>query len=438
MFKLNELLENRRELKAKGNELWEKAMKDTDGMEAEQKEAYMAPVLEADAQIMRDLKGLDKQIEAAARYQEDERQEITKAADADNRSRKNTVDFKSLGQLMQAIAITQNPLLAADFNSAYRDELKQKLSLYQAAATGMSTSVPTDGGFLMRTDWTGEFLTRAREQSQLLSLCRRIGIGGDFDSLEYPYIDETSRVDGSRWGGVQVFWVGEAGSITAQKPKIGRGEARLEELMGLAYATQRLLRDATALEGVLRSSFESEFAFKVDDSVMRGNGAGQMLGILNSLALISVTRDADDLITVTNMTARMPSRLKNGAVWLHHADWMPKLIRLKIGDTPVFIPPGGLPNAPGGMLLGKPLIELEQCSAVGTAGDLLFVNPQEYVYIEKENEGVRYDQSMHIAFLTNEMAFRWVYRINGQPIVRTAITPAQGSNTLSPFVTVAA
>lgn len=438
---IKEAKERVAELVAQGNDLWAKAKRETEGMGREAKDEYMKGVHANDESLAAQLADAKRELKAAQTYQMEEREQIVREVGKNEPAKpvasKN--EFNSFGQLLQAVAAAASPIIASTFNGSYQEELAAKLNMYQAAASGMSVGVPSDGGYMVRKDWTTEFLNRARQSSQLLPMARRIPVGSDADSLEYPYVDETSRVDGSRWGGVQVFWRAEAATVAAKQPKIGKGEVRLEEIMGLAYATERLLRDASALEAVLTSAFESEFGFKVDDSVLRGNGSGQMLGILNSPALVSVTRDgSDDLVTITDMIARMPSRLKMGAVWLHHADWLPKLIKLKIGDTPVFIPPGGLPNSPGGTLLGRPLIELEQCSAVGTPGDLIYANMQEYFYIEKANEGMRFDQSMHIRFLFDEMAFRWVYRINGQPIVRTAITPAQGSNTLSPFVTVAA
>jgi hypothetical protein len=58
------------------------------------------------------------------------------------------------------------------------------------------------------------------------------------------YLDETSRATGSRWGGIQVYRAAEADSATAKKPQLGRWECRLEDIIGLAYITERLLRDA--------------------------------------------------------------------------------------------------------------------------------------------------------------------------------------------------
>jgi hypothetical protein len=60
------------------------------------------------------------------------------------------------------------------------------------------------------------------------------------------------------------------------------------------------------------------------------------------------------------MYARMPARLKPGAVWLIHSDVMTQLPKMVIGQMPVWVPPGGLNNLPYGLLLGKPVIEIEQ------------------------------------------------------------------------------
>jgi HK97 family phage major capsid protein len=349
--------------------------------------------------------------------------------------------IKNFGEFLQAVACASSPSIASQVPGGH--DLVQRLHAF-SAASGMSVGVPSDGGYLVRKDWSAELIQRARTEAVLLPRCKSIDIGGDFDGLEYPYIDESSRVDGSRWGGVQVFRKAEAATVSAKQPKIGKGELRLEEMMGLAYATGRLLRDATALNGLLSDAFASEFSFKIDNEIVRGTGSGQCLGMLNSGALVTQAAEGGQTagtVTIDNvlkMYARMPARLKPGAVWLIHSDVMTQLPKMTIGQMPVWIPPGGINNTPYGLLLGKPVIEIEQASAIGSVGDILFANLNEYVVIQKAGEGLQADTSMHVRFLYDEMTFRWVYRINGQPVSRTAITPANGSNTLSAFVALAA
>lgn len=348
--------------------------------------------------------------------------------------------IRSLGELMQAIACASDPMIARSIPGSR--ELIERLDAYNAAVSGMSVGSPTGGGHLVRTDWSTAMLDKARSAAVLLPRCRTIDIGADFDGLEYPYIDETSRATGSRWGGVRVYWKAEAGSVTATQPKIGKGELRLQEIMGNAYATERLLRDATALQSILSDSFTDEFAFKIDDSIVRGNGSGQMLGFFTGPSLVSVAKETSQTAATVNvanvlkMYARMPARLKAGAVWLIHSDVMTQLPQMTIGDMPVWLPPGGLINQnPFGTLLGKPVLEIEQCEALGTQGDIFFVNLNEYVVIRKAGEGIRADSSMHVRFLNDEMTFRWVTSINGQPTWSSSLTPFKGSSTLSPYIT---
>jgi HK97 family phage major capsid protein len=385
------------------------------------------------------VEALETEIQAEARLAEHDKAQIMRLAPAGS-PLPGTHEFSGMGEFLQAIVCASDSLWRSRFGASRADELMNKLTAYQAVS-GTSVGVPSDGGFLVRKDWSSAMLDRAREQAVLLPRTRNIQVGGDFDSLEYPYVDESSRATGSRWGGVQVFWVAEADTVTAKKPKIGKGELKLEEIMGLAYATDRLVRDASALEGLLGSSFESEVAFQVDDAIFRGNGVGKPLGFFGHPAYVEVAKEGSqvaDTVVVGNilkMYARMPSRLKAGAAWLIHPDVMTQLPQMSIGNQPVWLPPSGnLKDAPAGLLLGRPVIELEQSNELGKAGDIMLVNLNEYVTITKAAEGLRYDTSMHVRFLNNESTFRWVFRINGQPTWRIKLTPYKGASDMSPFI----
>jgi hypothetical protein len=79
----------------------------------------------------------------------------------------------------------------------------------------------------------------------------------------------------------------------------------------------------------------------------------------------------------------------------------------------------------------------EQSASLGDLGDLAFVDLGEYLWIEKG--GLQASSSIHVSFLTVETAFRWVARVNGQPMPDKPTTPFKGAaSSLSPFVTLAA
>ncbi len=316
--------------------------------------------------------------------------------------------------------------------------------LYRADISGASVSVPSDGGYLVRQEYTTSLLDSAVQASVLASLCRQYPVGEGNDGIEAPMIDETSRATGSRWGGVQVYRISEADTVTAKKPAFGLFQLRLEDMMGLAYATERLLRDAAQLEAVFRDAFTSEFAFKLDDEIVRGTGAGQCLGILNSGATVSVSKEtgqAAATVVVENLSkmwARMWSRSKRNAAWFINTDVNPQLDQLALtvgtgGLEPRFV----TYDAAGAIRIkGKPVVELEQCESLGTVGDVLLLDLSQYILLTKG--GLQSAQSLHVRFLYNERTFRWVYPIIGKPKWVAPLTPYKGTgNTQSPFISLA-
>lgn len=347
----------------------------------------------------------------------------------------------SFGEFLQAVAYRSAPHLGAAVGFQWTPAL-------QAAVSGASSGASADGGVLVRSEWSTELLNKAREASALLPKCDVKPIGAGFDSFEAPYIDETSRATGSRWGGVQVYRAAEAASVTATKPTLGKFELKLEDLKGLFYATDRLLRDATALQAVAEDGFSSEFAFKMDDEIYRGTGAGQSLGVLNAGCLVTVTKEsgqANDTVKAENiikMYSRMLPRFIGGAEWFVNLECLPQLQTMSVavgtaGGQLVYMPPGGLSSAPYGTLMGRPVNVIEQAPGLGDAGDVLFANFIRYLVINKPMTSA---SSMHVRFVFDEMTFRWTWPIIGKPKDPSAITPykATTATTLSPFVALGA
>ena len=308
------------------------------------------------------------------------------------------------------------------------------------AASGLNESTPSDGGFLVQQDFVTELLKKTYETGILASKVKKIPISTNANGMKINAIDEDSRANGSRWGGVQTYWEGEADEITASKPKFRQMELSLKKLTGLCSATDELLQDAAALEAVIRQAFAEEFGFKIDDAILSGSGEGEPLGILNSGAIVTVAKEASqtDIITVENlikMWNRLWSRSRANAVWYINQELEPYLYTLKIGDKPVYIPAGGLSEKPYGTLFGRPVVPIEQCSAAGEVGDIILADIGQYLLIDKG--GVKSASSIHVRFLYDENVFRFIYRVDGKPIWTKPLTPYKGSATVSPFVTLA-
>lgn len=399
----------------------------------------------ADDKFIADVASLDDEIAREKRRLEVERRETPRHAEAEPKSAAERIKdgmqadgFTGLGEFLQAV---YNAGRAGGF-------VDPRLKPAAATPSGASEGVSSDGGYLVRKDVAGDLFTLAHETGLLSRSCRRIPISTDANGVTINAVDESSRATGSRWGGIRAYWASEAEAATKSKPAFRQVELKLEKLMGLFYSTDELLKDAAALEAIARQGFAEEFGFQLDDAILRGDGAGKPLGILNSGALISQAAEggqaADTIVynNVINMFARCWARSYPNAVWYINQACYPQLFRMNLretGDTAgtaVWLPPGGASASPYGTLLGRPVMPIEQASALGDVGDIMLLDLSQYVLAEKG--GVETASSIHVKFVEDETVFRWILRVDGQPIWKQALTPFKGANSLSPFVALAA
>jgi HK97 family phage major capsid protein len=309
--------------------------------------------------------------------------------------------------------------------------------LFNAAASGLGESVPSEGGFLVQQDFSNELLQEVFTTGVLASRCRRQPISGNANSIKINGVDETSRAS-TRYGGIVGYWEDEAAEKTGSKPKFRKIELNLKKLIGLCYATDELLDDAAALEAFIRTAFVGEFGFLLDDAIVNGTGAGQPLGVLNAGCLVSVAKEnGQNAATVVaenidKMYARRFAAQTGNYAWFYNQTIEPQLSQMSYavgtGGIPVYMPPGGLADAPYGRIKGLPAIAIEQAATLGTVGDIILANFQNG-YILAEKGGIKSDMSIHVRFVYDESVFRFVLRIDGQPVRASALTPYKGGAT---------
>lgn len=349
--------------------------------------------------------------------------------------------FGSFGEQLEAIrtsAIGAKRGVPADSRLALiQDHFDRSM-----AAGGLNETVGNEGGFAVQQDYNESIVSLIDTEATLWPAARPVPLSANSNGMKLTLLDETSRATGSRWGGVQVYWEAEATTATAKKPKVSRLDFTLQKLFGLAYRTDETGEDWQASGSLLESAFASEIAFSLDDGAFRGTGAGQPLGILNAPATITVNKEtgqvADTLVAenVFNMFSRMPARSKQRAAWYVNGELWPQIFQLAqvigTGGVPLFIPTGAIGDTPGGSLLGRPIVEIEQASAIGDLGDIAFLDMSQYLRLEKG--GIQRASSIHVEFLTDQEVFRWIYRTNGRPGWNSAVTRYKGTTTVSPFV----
>lgn len=317
-----------------------------------------------------------------------------------------------------------------------------RLSIMAATpSTYGNEAVGADGGYLVPADFRSEIMSVVVAQDSLFSRTDQIPVGGNM--LQMP-TDETT--DWQTSGGITTGWEDEVSAMTGSKPAIDMAEWHARKITSLVNVSDDLLEDAIAMDGYLRSRVPRKIRFAIDLSLVQGNGVKRPLGFLNSPAAITVAKEsgqtADTIVTanINKMYQRFPQDNIGNSFWLANQDIMQQLENLEFVGTnaslALFVPAGGMADAPFARLKGRPIIYHQAASTLGDKGDLSLVDMSQYATVVKSG-GIKVDVSMHLYFDSNATAYRFVMRVGGHPWMKAPIQPRTGSNTLSPFVTLA-
>jgi len=315
-----------------------------------------------------------------------------------------------------------------------------------------SEGVGSEGGFAVPPEFRASVQELVMGEDGLLGRCDAMPTGSNM--VIVPTDEDTA------WGtsgGVQVYRRAEAGTMTQSKPSLKELTVRVEELYALVPMTDQLLEDSPMMGRWLARKAGEKINFRINHEIINGTGAGgQMLGILNSAATVSVAKEssqANGTIVAANilkMYSRMPDWVRRNAIWLINQDIEPQLLNINLtfqtktgsaeiaAGTSGLIPEGGLRYDPtNGTLMGRPIIATEACSTIGTVGDIILAYMPGYFAPYKAG-GLKEAISIHLWFDQAVTAFRWTFRVGGQPWLSAPIARRSGSNTLSHFVTLAA
>jgi len=337
--------------------------------------------------------------------------------------------FRSFGEYARSVKAAAGPHGIVD----------ERLLIGAAApGTYSSEGVGADGGFAVPPQFSNEIWRLSLGEGSLLPFTQNTEISGN--SMAFPK-DETTPWGGS---GVQAYWRNEGRAADGSKIQLGIESLRLHELIALVPVTNELLDDAPALGSYIQPLAVERIQWKTNEAILFGTGSGQPLGAINSNAAIVVAKESGQATATLSQPniSKMRSRLLTGnlrnAIWVGTPDLLPALEGLTVGQIPIFLPPStGIRGEYDGTLNGRPLLLSEHASAFSSQGDLTLLALNGYRTITKAG-GIDTATSMHLYFDANATAFRFIFRIDGKPILSAPVTPPKSSNTRSHFVVLGA
>jgi HK97 family phage major capsid protein len=321
---------------------------------------------------------------------------------------------------------------AVAFQAQMRGMRDDRLQIGAAATTYGSEGNLADGGFLVPPEFSSALWTHSLEEDAFLPLTDGLPVSGN--SISFPK-DETTP-----WGsdGVRAYWEAEAAVATQTKPKGSVNTLRMNKLIALVPVTDELQADAGALGGYLAGKAAESIRWKTNLALFAGTGAGQPEGVFVSSARVDVAKETSqtaDTVNAANVAKMYARQIKpTRAVWLINPQVLPQLMVMTIGNQPIWTPPSeGFKNAPMGLLLGRPIYSTQMSKQVGDVGDIGFVDFKHVRSITKAG-GIETATSMHLYFDQAMNAFRFLFRVDAKPVIDAAVSPLNGTDTLSPFV----
>jgi HK97 family phage major capsid protein len=344
-------------------------------------------------------------------------------------------EFESLGAFLSKEGIWRDGARAA---------LAESRERLQRVQNAFGTDVPSDGGFLVPEVLRANLLKVALETAVVRG--RAMVIPMENPRVPFPTIDSTTNV-GSVYGGITTGWVAEGQGFTPSSAKFGRVVLDAKKHYAYAEVPNELPQDSVlAFDAFLNQTFPQALAFSEDVVFMTGNGAQEPEGFLTAAnsSIVTVAKQSGQATktlvweNLVAMYARMfPSSLGRG-IWLASIDTFPELATMALsvgtGGGPVWL--GNFQNpgseAPPVSILGRPVVFTEKAPSLGAAGDISFVDLSYYLIGDRQMMTAA--DSQDYKFANDMTAYRFIERVDGRSWLRSAITPANGGNTLSAYV----
>lgn len=374
----------------------------------------------------------DKKIKATER--EDSLKEIREfgekpidkpAKPADDKELAPKGQFRGFGEFVQAIVYEHR-------------NRKSDPRLEEVRALSMGTT--TKGGYLVPDAFIDTIKMVALGDAVVRPRASVIPAGDQPDQgVDMPALDQTATDGTGLYGGIEVEWVTEGKSKAEQDTAFKLIELNPKEVAGYIIVTDKLLRNAPAIETLLGTLFRGAISAAEETEFLTGtNAATRPTGIISHAGTIAVNRATANRVTYADIVNMFASSFGVGNyVWVAAKSALPQLMQMKDfeaadSDAPNLVFQPDARTGVLGTMLGLPLVYTDLLPALGTKGDLMLANFQ--YYLIKDGYGIEIGASEHVYYTSNRTVIKAFWNVDGKPWLTAPITLRDGSTEVSPFV----
>lgn len=334
--------------------------------------------------------------------------------------------------------------------NAYQKEAAEawtKLGVRLKAPLGINETTSAEGGFLINPQYSDDVYAIPHGQIDLLSQCE--AIEAQSNVYNQRFVNESSLANGSIFGGLNMVATAEGASFTSSLPAWSNVTFTLQKLAIFVYYTTEVLQDASyPIESELNDYVNKAFIYGINTQIVQGS---TLEGLLNAPSLVTVTSSSNDTawhttpstnLTYADLASMWASvypdcKSSPKGMWLYHPSLENPLSQMTYtfsGANPAWSIQYDAREGLGTQLriFGKPAFPCWACSAPGNAGDILFVD---FATVKAYKKPFRVEVSKEFQFGTDQVAVRFVNRLDAKTVFRNKVTGVNGTQQFSSIVT---
>jgi HK97 family phage major capsid protein len=369
-----------------------------------------------------EVKGRAEKDESRKKEVENVRKSMTEVVNQPGKidTKQEDKSFRSLGEFIQTVAY--NP---ADPRLAKRVQ---------------SVGTTTAGGFLIPDQFISTLKQVGGGEAVVRPRASVIPAGDIPDQgIEMPALDQTATDGDGLYGGVKVVWVTEGADKTETSTAFKLIELDPKEVAGYIELTDKLLRNAPAIDTLLGTLFRGAISFAEESEFLAGtNSTTRPTGIITHAGTITVGRTTANRILYADVVDMFSHSFGTGLNFVAGKSTLTQLLTMKNfeaadSDAPSFAFQPDPRMGMAGTLLGIPLLYTDLLPALGTAGDLMLADFKFYLIKDGYGIEVKSDNG-YSGFIKNRTIIKAFWNVDGKPWLTNHIHLRDSSSIVSPFV----
>ena len=337
-------------------------------------------------------------------------------------SEKPESGFRSIGEFVQALRYNPN-----DHRLSTRDVNDQKMA------------EDTLGGYLVPNEYQAEIKMVAQEGTIVRPRSTVIPAGSAPDAtVEMPVLNQEGTDGKGLYGGIDVTWISEGDEKPQKETAFKEVTLSPYEVAGSIVITDKLLRNAPAIEPLVNKLFRGALGSAEEDKFFNGTGSGQPTGYIGHASAETVNRATANRIGYADVVNMFVKRLSGGNyVWVASSSALAELMKMKDfeaadSDAPSLAWQTDARQGRPGTILGLPVLISDFVPTLGTKGDLTLCDFS--YYLIKDGYGIAMKVDPYTLSKYNKTKIYAFNNVDGKPWLSTAITLRDGATKVSPFI----